>query len=148
VFVHDEQGNGLWCDVGCKKDPDRANGFWVYSSVVVNNDRAGIRHENSPNQALFENNEVHGNGSSANRGGIDIRDSQNAEVRNNTFGAKTLAGVAYAGNSTKLAVRATDSGRTDRTDLESIDIHHNTMNGEIIKGCELSDTIVRCANNS
>jgi hypothetical protein len=50
--------------------------------------------------------------------------------------------------STKLAVRATDSGRNDRTDLKSIEIHDNTMNGEIIKGCELSDTVVRCANNS
>ena len=116
--------------------------------MVVNSARAGIRYEDSPSEALIENNEVHGNSKTQNRGGIDIRDAQNAEVRNNTFGAKTLADSAYAGNSTKLAVRATDSGRNDRTDLKGIDIHDNTMNGEIIKGCELSDTTVRCANNS
>ena len=63
VYVHDEQGNGLWCDVGCSNDPARGTkGFWVHDSVVVNSARAGIRYENSPNQATFENNEIHGNG--------------------------------------------------------------------------------------
>ena len=66
-------------------DSARANGFWVYDSVVVNSNRAGIRYENSPNQALFENNEIHGNGKTEKRGGIDIRDSQNARVGNNIF---------------------------------------------------------------
>src|SRR5215203_2325613 len=69
VYVHDEQGNGLWCDVGCKNSartnmtPKCPTGcFWVHESVVVNSGRAGIRYENSPNEALFENNEIHGNG--------------------------------------------------------------------------------------
>ena len=97
VYVHDEQGNGLWCDVGCSNDAARTNGFWVYDSVVVNSNRAGIRYENSPNQALFENNELHGNGRTERRGGIDIRDSQNARVINNNLGPATLAGVSYAG---------------------------------------------------
>ena len=85
VFVHDEQGNGFWCDVGCKNSarttmtPKCPTGcFWVHDSVVVNSGRAGIRYENSPNEALFENNEIHGNGKTERRGGIDIRDSQNA----------------------------------------------------------------------
>jgi hypothetical protein len=86
VFVHDEQGNGLWCDVGCSNDPARENGFWVHDSVVVDSGRAGIRYENSPNQALFEHNEIHGNGTKERRGGIDIRDSQNATVEANKFG--------------------------------------------------------------
>src|SRR5215218_5720024 len=54
VYVHDEQGNGLWCDVGCK-DSARTDMtlecpsgcFYVYDSVVVNSGRAGIRYENS-----------------------------------------------------------------------------------------------------
>jgi hypothetical protein len=38
VFVHDEQGNGLWCDVGCSNDDAREEeGFHVYDSVVVDN---------------------------------------------------------------------------------------------------------------
>ena len=94
--MHDEQGNGLWCDSGCANDPDLVltpcptGCFWVHDSVVVNNDRAGIRYENSPNQALFENNEVHGNGRTEHRGGIDIRDSQNATVEANKFGPATI----------------------------------------------------------
>ena len=84
--MHDEQGNGLWCDVGCSNDPGRENGFWVHESVVVDSGRAGIRYENSSNTALFQRNEVHDNGSDATRGGIDIRDSQNATVEANNFG--------------------------------------------------------------
>jgi hypothetical protein len=88
LFVHDEQGNGIWCDVGCDNDPASGldDGFWVHDSVVVKSDRAGIRYENSANEALIEDNELHGNGAIERRGGVDIRDAQNALVRNNTFG--------------------------------------------------------------
>jgi hypothetical protein len=47
-YVHGEQGNGLWCDVGCKNDPARENGFWVHDNLTVNNGRSGIRYESSP----------------------------------------------------------------------------------------------------
>jgi len=135
LFVHDEQGNGLWCDVGCEDDPARANGFWVYDSVVVNSGRAGIRYENSPNQALFENNEIHGNGVVERRGGIDIRDSQNALVRTNIFGPTTIAGVSYPANGDLIGVRATDSGRSDRVDLSNVDVLNNNMNSDSIVTC-------------
>jgi len=149
LYVHDEQGNGLWCDNGCDNDPalevpefqcqdadeSAPSSFCVYDSVVVNNDRAGIRYENSPNQAVFYNNEVHGNGSSANRGGIDIRDSQNATVRSNVFGPATIAGVSYPGNAERIGIRATDSGRSDRVNLENVDVLNNDMNGERIITC-------------
>ena len=136
VFVHDEQGNGLWCDGGCSSDPARTNGFWVHDSVVVNSGRAGIRYENSPNQALFENNEVHGNGSTDWRGGIDIRDSQNAWVGpNNNFGPATIAGVNYPANGNRIGVRATDSGRSDRVDLANVDVVNNNLNGDRIVTC-------------
>jgi hypothetical protein len=127
VYVHDEQGNGLWCDVGCSNDPARANGFWVYNSVVVDSNRAGIRYENSPNQALFENNEVHGNGKTEWRGGIDIRDSQNARVVNNNLGTATIAGVKYQVNGNQIGVRATDSGRSDRVNLSNIKVETNNF---------------------
>ena len=135
LFVHDEQGNGLWCDVGCENDPARANGFWVYDSVVVNSGRAGIRYENSPNQALFENNEIHGNGMVERRGGIDIRDSQNALVRTNIFGPTTIAGVSYPANGDLIGVRATDSGRSDRVNLSNVDVLNNNMNSDSIVTC-------------
>jgi len=129
VYVHDEQGNGLWCDVGCSNDPARGTkGFWVHDSVVVNNGRAGIRYENSPNQAVFENNEIHGNGKTEWRGGIDIRDSQNAWVGpGNNFGRATIAGVNYPPNGNRIGVRATDSGRSDRVDLSNVDLVNNNF---------------------
>jgi hypothetical protein len=149
VYVHDEQGNGLWCDVGCSNDPARGTkGFWVHDSVVVNSNRAGIRYENSPNQATFENNEIHGNGKTERRGGIDIRDSQNAWVGpNNNFGPATIAGVTYLVNGDRIGVRATDSGRSDRVNLSNVDVVGNTLNGETITGCELPDNIVACSGN-
>ena len=81
-YVHDDQGNGLWCDVGCKNDPAREEqGFWVHDNLTVDNGRSGIRYESSPRDlatgvhdsepnALIEENEVHGNSYDENRGGI------------------------------------------------------------------------------
>jgi hypothetical protein len=157
VFVHDEQGNGLWCDVGCSDDPAREEeGFHVYDSVVVNNGRAGIRYENSPNTALFQRNEVHANGSDATRGGIDIRDSQNATVEFNVFGGATfkyinhpennLETVTYPPNTERIGIRATDSGRSNRVNLSNILVKDNTMNNERIIGC--GGTRVVCRDNS
>jgi hypothetical protein len=145
LFVHDEQGNGLWCDGGCATDPARANGYWVYNSVVVNSGRAGIRYENSPNQALLENNEVHGNGRIERRGGIDIRDSQNARVVNNNLGSATIAGVSYPANGDRIGIRATDSGRSDRVNLSNIQVQNNNLNGERIVTCGGQ---VACSNNA
>ena len=139
VYVHDEQGNGLWCDVGCSNDTGGTTGFWVHDSVVVDSGRAGIRYENSPNQALFNNNEIHGNGRTEHRGGIDIRDSQDATVINNTFGPATItiAGdeVDYSANTNRIGVRATDSGRSERVNLSNVDVVNNKMNGDGIVRC-------------
>ena len=127
------------CPTGC---------FWVHDSVVVNSGRAGIRYENSPNEALFANNEIHGNGKTERRGGIDIRDSQNAWVGpGNNFGPATIAGVTYPVNGDRIGVRATDSGRSDRVNLSNVDVVGNTLNGETIMGCEQPDNIVACSGN-
>jgi hypothetical protein len=145
VYVHEEQGNGLWCDVGCDPDSGGTTGFYVHDSVVVKNGRAGIRYENSANGALFENNEVHGNGANERRGGIDIRDSQDAVVKNNNFGPATIAGASYLANGDKIGVRATDSGRSDRVDLRGISVVGNKMNGDSIVTCGGQ---VSCSNNT
>jgi hypothetical protein len=140
VFVHEEQGNGLWCDVGCKNSARTdlnmtkecpTGCFWVYDSVVVNSGRAGIRYENSASEALFENNEIHGNGETEWRGGIDIRDSQNATVVNNNFGRATITidgvEVDYPPNGNRIGVRATDSGRSDRVNLSNVKVENNNF---------------------
>jgi hypothetical protein len=151
-YVHNNQGNALWCDEFCRDSASHPNGFWIHDNLVVNNDRAGLRFERvgdvaDAGEALIENNEVHGNSLRVSRGGIDIRDAQNALVRNNVFGAKTIAGVAYPRNRDRVAIRATDSGRSDRPNLFNVDIVNNILNGEVIKGCEKPDTIVECSGN-
>src|SRR5215203_6069021 len=145
-YVHDTQGNGLWCDNYCV---DSARGrFWVHDNLVVNNKRAGIRFErvgdvSNAGEALIEYNKVHGNSADENRGGISVRDAQNATIQNNRFGKVMIGGVTYNPNA-RAAIIASDSGRSDRPNLFNIDIVNNTLNGEIIKGCELPDTVVDC----
>jgi parallel beta-helix repeat protein len=143
VYVHDEQGNGLWCDVGCKNSARDMNDlcptgcFWVHDSVVEDSRRAGIRYENSSSEALFQNNVIRGNGISEHRGGIDIRDSQNAQVLNNTLSANNGIGV-----------RATDSGRSDRVNLDNILVQDNDLGGDSIVTCSLRGVPVECINNT
>src|SRR5215207_5695217 len=150
-YVHDTQGNGLWCDNYCV---DSARGqFSVHHNLVVNNKRAGIRFErvgdvSTAGEALIEYNEVHGNSANENRGGISVRDAQNATIQNNRFGAVSISGVKYLANARSVAIIASDSGRSDRPNLFNIDIVNNTLNGEIIKGCELPDTVVACSGNT
>jgi hypothetical protein len=148
-YIHDNQGNGIWCDVFCQDSQSHLNGFWVHDNLVVNNGRAGIRFERvgdvtEAGEALIENNEVHANSPEATRGGISVRDAQNATIQNNHFGGATIADVRYLPNSEGVAIRATDSGRSDRPDLWNVVIVDNVMNGELIKGCELPDQIVYC----
>src|SRR5829696_8431317 len=151
-YVHDTQGNSLWCDNFCEDSASHPNGFWVHDNLVVDNGRAGIRFENvgsNGGEALIENNEVHGNSyGDAERGGITVRDAQNATIRNNRFGEVTIDGVRYPPNSRAVAIVASDSGRADRPNLLDIHIESNTLNGETIKGCELPDTVVECGQES
>jgi len=140
LYVHDEQGNGIWCDGGCSNDPARANGFYVYDSVVVNGGGAGIRYENSPNQALFggedHGNRIQGWGNNVHRGNIDIRDSQNARVVDNILGD----------NANRIGIRATDSGRSGRVNLANILVENNNLNGDRIDACD--PPVVVCSGNT
>ena len=92
--------------------------------MVVNSNRAGIRYENSSSEALFENNVIRGNGITEHRGGIDIRDSQDAQVLNNILS-----------DNNGIGVRATDSGRSDRVDLDNILVQGNNLGGDRIINC-------------
>jgi Right handed beta helix region len=144
-YVHDTKGNGLWCDQSCVDSANSSKGFWIHHNLVINNGRAGIRFESvggsNAGEALIEYNEVHGNSfGDVNRGGISVRDAQNATIRYNRFGDPH--------NSDNVAIIASDSGGGNRPNLLNIDILNNTLNGEIIKGCELPDDIVRCSGNT
>ena len=147
-YVHDNQGNGIWCDVYCTDQTSALfSSFHANFNLVVNNGRAGIRWERigdfggasqaNSGEAIIENNELYGNGKDTTRGAIDIRDAQDALVQNNYFRSN------WGG----IAIRASDSGRSDRPDLDNIDIVNNILNREQLKGCELPDNIVFCSGN-
>jgi hypothetical protein len=152
-YIHNNQGNGLWCDEFCHDSANHPNGFWVHDNLVVNNGRAGIRFERvgdiaDSGEALIENNQVHGNSAGELHGGVNIVDAQDALVRNNVFGATSIADVAYSHDASGVAIRATDSGRADRPDLWNVDIVDNVLNGETIVGCGKPDDIVYCQDNT
>jgi hypothetical protein len=152
-YIHDNQGNGLWCDVYCHDSESHPNGYWVHENLVVDNGRAGIRFEQvgdvaDSGEALIENNKVHGNSTDAVRGGVSIHDAQDALVRKNVFGATTIADVVYLPNAEGVAIRATDSGRSNRPDLFNVDFVDNFLNGETIVGCELPDEVVDCQDTT
>ena len=147
-YIHDNQGIGIWCDEFCHDSESHPNGFWVHENLVVDNGQFGIRFERvgdvaDAGEALIENNEIHQNSLVAGTG-IEILDAQDALVRNNVFGAKTIADVAYSPNASGVAIRAKDGGRSDRPDLWNVDIVDNLLNGETIVGCGNPDNIVYC----
>lgn len=161
-YIHDNPADGLWCDHRCS-DAGSAmpNGFWAHDNLIVNNGRWGVRYEYSPivqsgvhksnPTALIEDNEIHGNGYGPGEygyGGASQHDAQNGTFRNNSFGAKTIAGVSYRANAYKRAIFFWDSGKSSRTDLWNGDAMGNTLNGENVTGCDKPDNIVYCANNS
>jgi hypothetical protein len=168
-FVHDENANGIWLDLG-SNDPARTKGYWVHHNLIVNSTRAGIRYENSPPglapgvhasepTALIENNQVYGHTApSTSPRPISVHNAQNAVVRANIFGAATINGVTYSHNADNVAIRAADNGRSDRTDLWNVDIVGNFLNGErivlstregeVLACGDLPPSVVFCENNS
>ena len=151
-YVHDEQGNGLWCDHGCYGQSTQANGFWVHHNLLVNNDRYGVRYEYSPRvvrgvhasqpSALVENNEIHANG----YGGTAMQDAQNGVFRYNDFGPAIIDGAFYPHNGAGAkAMQFSDGNKT--TSLYNAKAYGNTLGGEYIQGCSMPDHIVDCANN-
>jgi hypothetical protein len=93
ISLHDNIGNGIWCDVQCLD-------FEVHDSTVLDNTCKGIHYEKSgatdelgpleQGQAWFEGNTIGRNGlgcTKAARGGITLVSSKHVLVENNhTFG--------------------------------------------------------------
>jgi hypothetical protein len=149
-FSHDERGNGIWTDNGTEDDPLAANDAWIHDNVTIRNDSAGIRIEETPDinpssdpsQIAIT---VEGNISAANsqnngRADIHVHDSANVDVLNNSVGApQTISGIGTVtlGSGTNVALRASDSCRTDRPDLGDptygpVRLINNDVNGAII----------------
>jgi hypothetical protein len=126
-YVHDNLGHGLWGDVLMK---DTAVGsFNVHHNYLLHNGRAGVRHERnecSGAEFIAVGNVIQNNGWESVRGGVSIHDAcddPRSYVANNSF----------SGNAGNLAVRITDSGRSDRPDTKNVTVENNTMGGIIAK---------------
>jgi parallel beta-helix repeat protein len=137
-YVHNNPGNGIWCDVGCQAVSNQPNGFYVHGNVVGRNGRHGIFYENAPKpsinpgdptvKGLIQNNIVYGNGKS----GISVSDSPFGTVYSNTLG-KTVAGVTDH-NAGKDGIEMHSSNDPSRGRQHDALIRGNTMKGESIAG--------------
>ena len=150
-YIHDNQGNGIWCDEECNDQPLSNGKFTAWNNLIVDNGRDGVRWEKvgdeaTAGEALIYYNNIHGNGLSENRAGVGVRDAQDITIQANNFGSATIAGVSYGLNG--YAWSATDSGRTDRPNLYYVGVFYNAINGDVEKGCQEPDNLVFCSQNT
>jgi hypothetical protein len=148
-YVHDENGNGLWCDNGCENTPGQVNDMWYHHNVTINNGSAGIRAEETPDVNpstdpfeigyLIEDNISAGNSLQTGRADIHIHDTANALVRDNEVGrGQTVSGAgSISSGGTNVALRASDSCRSSRPDLGDpqygpVEFRNNDLNGGIM----------------
>ncbi|CAN5495150.1 hypothetical protein BH20ACT23_BH20ACT23_02550 [soil metagenome] len=134
-LVHDNNGSGIWCDVGCPR-------FVVQDNVVIDNTKNGVRFEHGGNtpdsvvaasSALIVRNRVQGNNSSHGYpgAGIEVNSASNAEVAFNILGDTP--------DGTGISVRGS------RYPTVNIVIHDNVMNDDRVNGCHLRG--VACTRN-
>ena len=119
-YVHDNIGNGIWCDVGCV-GPE----WQVLNNVSTDNTLGGIRYEISgeDTSALIRGNTVQRNNlrGKGGRGGIEINASRNVVVEYNTLGDNVGPGVIVNG--------------TRPPGVANIMIRYNVLNGDSISKC-------------
>jgi hypothetical protein len=149
TYVHDNGGNGIWCDVGCATVDERAKGVWFHDNVTEGNTRFGIRYENSPKpdlnpndpvSALIEGNLSYGNA----EGGVEVADAENATIVNNTFGEPPGGTIIH--NDRNLAVILRNSDEPERGTQQNATVSGNTLNGEGITACGLRGNV--CTDNN
>jgi hypothetical protein len=117
----DNYWNGFWCDVEC-------NATEVHDSVLSRNGKAGLHYEISSGPAVFEGNTIKDNGylpTANRRAGLLIVSSANVEAYGNTFGGSAGYGIEVVEDDRPPA-------------LQNVSVHHNTMNGDPLSGCDRS----------
>jgi hypothetical protein len=140
-YIHDNYLNGVWCDF-C-----RSGFFKIENSVIEDNGGNGVQWEVSggfsgngatDDFALITGSTFHGNNWRKNenfRGGVAISTAADITVENSIFGQNLWHGVAIIYTSGRISWPMTE-----------VVVRNNTMNGNDIRGCELSG--VTCTNNS
>ncbi len=138
-FIHDNPWVGLWCD-HCKY------GFFdVEGSRIMHNGSNGIQWEMSggwttDDRAVIKRSVIRGNNyvsAVSFGGGIAISTSNDITVRSNRFGGNVATGVS---------IIFTPSRNPPQPDARGVVVKNNTMNGDLIRGCDLAG--VTCADNT
>lgn len=128
-YVHDNVGNGVWVDV--------SGSFVVLDNLIVRNTFSGVRYEcNSAcsETATISNNTVQDNNTShkdGDAGGIVVNSAPDGNIGFNILGGNFSAGIEVRGG---------------RGPVTGNNVHDNDLNGDVLKGCNLSG--VTCTNNT
>jgi hypothetical protein len=130
-YVHDNIGNGIWCDVDCETPSGFSHSFIVTDNYVVNNQRNGVRFEHgtavtdaeaAASSALITRNVVVESNAACNKpgGGIEINSASNADVTFNELGGTNTSDCAPNGGNGIIV-------RGNRHPLENNDVTDNNM---------------------
>jgi hypothetical protein len=136
-FIHDNIGNGVWCDVQC-------GDYTVVGNRIIHNSRKGIHYEKSGGSdfqaitfvgtAYIARNLIQDNGWEGRQyadAGIAAVSSKNVLIEDNVFGGNAF------GNGIKIIQDDRLTGDTHGWIVSNIVIGSNQMNGEEVQGCEL-----------
>ena len=142
-YIHDNVGNGLWCDVQC-------GDYTVVDNRIAHNSRKGIHYEKSGGSdfqgitfvgtAYIARNVIQGNGWEGRLhadAGITAVSSKNMLIEDNVFG-----GNAYA-NGITIVQDNRLTGDAHGWIVSDIVIGPNQMNGDQVQGCDLDDVTCR-----
>jgi hypothetical protein len=137
AYIHDNIGNGVWCDVQC-------GDYTVVGNRIVQNSRKGIHYEKSGGSdfrgitfvgtAYIARNVIQDNGWEGRQyadAGIAAVSSKNVLIEDNVFGGNAF------GNGIKIIQDDRLTGDTHGWIVSNIVIGPNQMNGETVQGCEL-----------
>jgi hypothetical protein len=136
-FVHDNIGNGIWCDRECTGD------FVAGRNLVAQNERNGIAYEVSGGPAKIFANFLERNNleQASDKGGLKITASKNVEVFGNTLKANFGHSIRVGGDPRLNKPAGDGRGYV----LENIYLHDNYLAGHAITGCDLSGVV--CERN-
>ena len=125
-YVHDTQGNGIWCDEECNDQPLSNGKFTVWYSLIANNGRDGVRWEKvgdeaTHGEALVYLNEIHGNGVYERRAGVGVRTPRTSRSETTTSGLRPSRTCTTVSTATPGAppTRAAPTGPTSTTSTSS-----------------------------
>jgi hypothetical protein len=142
-YIHDNLGNGVWCDQQC-------GDFTVIDNRIIHNSRKGVHYEKSGESdlqgitfigaAYIARNVVQGNGWEGRQyadAGIAAVSSKNILIEDNVLGGNAFA------NGIKIIQDDRLTGDAHGWVVSNVVIGSNAMNGDEIDGCNLGGVTCR-----